>query len=144
MKYQSFGLMFIFSVLAVVPANANKSDYCAAYARDFADAQTQNKTQDKTIWQHKYDIASTSCMADPKPAPIKVIKPPPPAIAPVITPPEPVIAATSVKPSKPAKLEPGSEAWNAYCAKKYTSFNPKTGLYLSLTRVARKCLVTGL
>jgi hypothetical protein len=138
------------SVLALAsPAWANKADYCAAYARDFADA----RSKDKPIWQHKYDIAQVACMAEPqkaevaKAAPVakkatankNVVKPQaPPAIA-LAIPPEPVVA--EAPPAKPVKLEPGSPAWNEYCNKKYTSFNAKTGTYTSRTGVERKCLV---
>ena len=141
-------ILALFSCIMAAPANANKADYCAAYARDFADA----RATDKALWQHKYDIAQASCMAPPKPA--LVIKvavpkakpkvqvqmeiPPEPTPDPV---PEPVIA----KPTKKLRLvlEPGSAAWNVYCGKKYTSFNPVTGTYKSRTGVDRKCLVTG-
>lgn len=39
------------------------------------------------------------------------------------------------------KLEPGSDAWNNYCANKYASFDAKTGTYTSKTGVTRKCVV---
>jgi hypothetical protein len=121
-------------------ALADKAAYCAAYARDFADA----KTHDKALWQHKYDIAQQSCMTEQKPAVATVSPSPPkaPKIKPVSVkpvapvPPEPV--ATVAK----AKLEPGSAEWNDYCAKKYTSFNAATGMYHSHTGIDRKCVVS--
>lgn len=39
-------------------------------------------------------------------------------------------------------LQPGTAAWNAYCAKKYTSFNPATGTYKSYKGNQRRCVVT--
>ena len=36
----------------------------------------------------------------------------------------------------------GSPEWNDYCAKKYTSFSAKTGMYMSHTGVSRHCIVT--
>ena len=132
--------------IAATPAHANKADYCAAYARDFADA----RATDKSMWQHKYDIAQSSCLATPKPAPIvKIAAPKPKAPEVVEIPPEPkpdpVPEPVVDKPTKKPRLilEPGSEAWNVYCGKKYTSFNPTTGTYKSRTGVERKCLVTG-
>ena len=139
-------VLFCFAMAA--PANATKADYCAAYARDFADA----RATEKAIWQHKYDIAQASCMTVPKAAPVvKIAAPKPkPVVREVVEiPPEPtpdpVPAPIIEKPAKKLRLvlEPGSAEWNVYCGKKYTSFNPTTGTYKSRTGVDRKCLVTG-
>jgi BA14K-like protein len=119
-------------VLIITPALADKPAYCAAYARDFADA----RAKDKVLWQHKYDITLQSCMGDPKPTiervqavakkkPVAKIAEPTPA---------PVVQIAS-----PVA---GSADWNIYCANKYTSFNPKTGTYMSKTGVERKCVVS--
>ena len=140
-------LAALFCCATAAPANANKADYCAAYARDFADAHAT----DKPTWQHKYDIAQLSCMAPPKATPVaKLATPkakPAPQVVMEIPPeptPDPVPEPVVEKPSKKLRLilEPGSADWNVYCAKKYTSFNAKTGTYQSRTGVARKCLVT--
>lgn len=51
----------------------------------------------------------------------------------------------SVSPSQGGSgsaLQPGTAAWNAYCAKKYTSFNPATGTYKSYKGNNRRCVVT--
>ncbi len=138
----------LFCCIIAAPANANKADYCAAYARDFADA----RATDKALWQHKFDIAQASCMAPPKAAPVVRVQAPKPKpvvkevveIPPEPTP-DPVPAPIIEKPTKKLRLvlEPGSAAWNVYCGKKYTSFNPVTGTYKSRTGVQRKCLVTG-
>lgn len=130
------------------PANASKAEYCAAYARDFADA----RATDKALWQHKYDIAQASCLAPPKPAPlVKITTPKPkPKVQEIVEiPPEPTLdpgpEPVIEKPAKKLRLilEPGSAAWNVYCDKKYSSFNPVTGTYTSRTGTERKCLVTG-
>ena len=121
-------------------ALADKPSYCAAYAQDFANAQGKNKEN----WQHKYEIALQSCLENPTmdrsgsaPQAKKKSKT---NMAPIRSaeeiPPEPKIATTKIKP------EPGSNDWNAYCAKKYASFNIKTGMYHSLTGVDHKCVVT--
>ncbi len=125
------------------PAMAGKPDYCAAYARDFADA----RTKDKPIWQHKYEIALAACLAEPKKVeiakPVIEKKPQVKAVVVEVVPPEPIIEQPVVPPPKKfVKLEPGSPEWNDYCTKKYTSFNVKTGMYLSKTGVERRCLVT--
>ena len=134
------GLGVLMCVAIGSPVMADKPDYCAAYARDFADA----RSKDKPMWQHKYDIALAACMAEPKQAetikPAIVKKRAEKAEAPQDIPPEPKIAETSV-PARPAKLVAGTAAWNDYCSNKYTSFNVKTGTYKSRTGVERKCLV---
>ena len=144
-------------------AHADKAGWCAAYARDFADA----RATDKILWQHKFDIAQKSCLdkavsaapsaaADaqknvevvdtetPKKAedvPVKMAaipaaKPVAKAVAPAVVVPGKTKVASGVP-------EVGSAEWNAYCAKKYSSFDAKTGTYQSRTGVQRKCLYTG-
>ena len=59
----------------------------------------------------------------------------------------PVDEAAPEKPVKKAKakgkakIEPGTQAWNNACDRRYRSFNPKTGLYKSLSGKWRKCQV---
>jgi BA14K-like protein len=121
-------------VLTMTPALADKPAYCAAYARDFADA----RAKDKVLWQHKYDIALQSCIGEPKQVEASV---------PVA--PKKVVVAKAVElvpdpapaPKKVAMVA-GSDDWNIYCANKYTSFNPKTGTYMSKTGVERRCVVS--
>ena len=143
-------LLWIMMPVVLVPANAafaSRADYCAAYAQDFADA----KTQDKTLWQHKYDIAHTACMVEAQPA-VQANR----TKTKIQTVQKPVQRKTaSLKPSvnltsqpTPAtnlaktKLEVGSGDWNTFCANKYTSFNVKTGTYTSHTGVERKCVIS--
>ncbi len=127
-------------------AQATVGDYCAAYARDFADQIKKQEPQ----WQHRYDNAEKSCMTRftsevqptpkvKKPAKPKQVSAPKPS-APVVTPepnpaPEQVARAT-------AKPKPGTPEWTDYCKKKYVSFNETKGTYLSKTGIERKCLVT--
>jgi len=143
-------ILALFSTLTAVPAaHADQAGWCAAYARDFADA----RTTDKALWQHKYDIAQKSCLdgqVSSAPA-AELKKADAPATAPpmkvaaiqapkVVAPAAPVPEKTKVSSGPP---EPGTPAWNDYCAKKYSSFNAATGTYTSLTGVERKCLYTG-
>lgn len=117
-------------LLSTDSAFANKQSYCAAYATDFANAQSKNKQ----YWQHKYDIAVEACSTVSTPKSVEIVSKPTLQQSAEIIPPEP----TMVK----AKLEAGSEDWNAYCSKKYTSFDVNTGMYHSHTGVDRKCVVT--
>jgi BA14K-like protein len=126
-------------LFASAPAFADKAAYCKAYARDFADQSAADETQ----WQHKYQIANSACMAkhiSPKPLVFRPARPPstlPPKPAPIVKAIEPKPVAV-----KPVALTAGSPEWNNYCAKKYVSFNAKTGTYKSKTGVERKCIVT--
>ena len=120
------------------PALADKAAYCQAYARDFSD-QTAS---DKVMWQHKFQIALDACLAGHK----QMAKSAP---ARTVAPPKQEAAKTAPKPQEPVvakrdstTLIAGTSEWNDYCAKKYSSFNVKTGMYVSKTGVARKCLVT--
>ena len=119
-----------FLLVSTGSAWANKQSYCAAYATDFANAQAK----DKQYWQHKYDIAAQSCLTAPSPTRDEILPKHTLRRSVEIIPPEPILVK--------AKMEPGSDNWNAYCSKKYTSFNITTGMYHSHTGVDRKCLVT--
>ena len=44
------------------------------------------------------------------------------------------------KPAAAAALQPGSGAWNAFCAKKYTSFDARTGTYTAKSGKRRPCV----
>jgi BA14K-like protein len=153
-------------VVLAGPALADKASYCQAYARDFSD----QLAKDKATWQHKYQIALDACLGSPKQqavaaAPVKSTPAPPSQKPPVKTqeaakvpekpaelPKPPAQEADASANSKPAAktetkvadggLIVGSAAWNEYCARKYTSFDPKKGEYLSHTGVMRRCLVT--
>lgn len=148
MKHARILVVLWCSAIAAPSAYANKADYCAAYARDFADARATAKP----LWQHKYDIALAACIDPPKivsepKVPTAKVKPKP--VQEVFIPPEPepdpLPAPVVAKPTKKLRLilAPGSVEWNVYCGKKYASFNAKTGNYLSRTGTERKCLVTG-
>jgi hypothetical protein len=138
-------------LLLTAPATqANIPDYCAAYARDFAD-----RGKSSTDWQRRHDNAKASCItrfsafetspvkAKPKPKPVAVAKKPekPKADikpkAKIETPPETKVVAKAA-----LKLKEGSKEWIAYCKQKYVSFNESKGTYLSKSGVERKCLVT--
>lgn len=140
MKRYLLGLSILAVATYANPALATKTDYCAAYARDFADAQSV----DKALWQHKYDIANEACLAGPKAAaqPVKTIPKSKKPLTETQTtePAEP--KTTSTPASAKVKLETGSDNWNTYCANKYTSFNAKTGTYTSHKGVERKCIVS--
>lgn len=145
-QFVVFGLML--SALAS-PALADKAAYCQAYARDFSD----QVASDKAAWQHKYQIALDDCLAANKTSAaiaVKAVAPKPTAqpqavSAKATTNPPPVVVSKSTPTQKVADnagLTPGSAEWNDYCAKKYTSFDAKSGLYMSHTGVKRHCLVT--
>jgi hypothetical protein len=132
-------------------AHASVEDYCAAYARDIADAVSP-KPDD---WQRRYDNAEKSCAtryALPKPATRKTIK----TVKKPDKPPLPKVKVEAEKVEKPVKqekkekqavravplLKEGSPEWVAYCKNKYVSFNEAKGTYTSKTGVERRCLVT--
>ena len=135
---------------AATPAHADKAAYCQAYARDFSDQRATDKAQ----WQHKYQIALDACLGNGKRAtiavkPATIDKPAVATSAAQPTPKPPLVAKPAPEPTvKPASsdaqpnLVAGTPEWNDYCAKKYTSFSTKTGMYLSHTGVSRHCLVS--
>jgi BA14K-like protein len=134
-----------FALTVATEAHADVKDYCAAYARDFADhVQKQN-----TEWQPRYDNAQASCLARfsydaPSPPKTrlkiqKAVSQKPPKVTPAPVE-EPATDSAAIKTT--TKLEKGSLEWLAYCQKKYVSFDPAKGTYLSKSGIERKCLVT--
>lgn len=142
--------------MAATPALANVEDYCAAYGRDFAD----QGPQDQKVWQQRYDNAQASCIfqysqdsqapAEKPKAKVKTAnlqkakvdttdrKPDAKsAVKPVSGLPEQEVAAADD--GRPAK---GSPEWNAYCKRKYVSYDAEKGTYRSLTGVERPCIYT--
>jgi hypothetical protein len=144
------GSAALVAAFASTPAQADKAAYCQAYARDFSDQRATDKIQ----WQHKYQIALDACLGSGKKTtiaakPVIVDKPPIVAAAAQPAPKPPLVAKPAPEPTvKPASTDAqpnlvmGTPEWNDYCAKKYTSFSTKTGMYLSHTGASRRCLVT--
>jgi hypothetical protein len=142
-----FFVMLSVTLLSSSQSYATVADYCAAYARDFADHVEKQNPQ----WQHRYDNAEASCQlrftSDEKPAPKTPqvsTKKPATAVTANQKPkpkPKPEAAAQQIAKAIPKLLE-GSPEWTAYCKKKYVSFNEAKGTYLSKTGIERKCLVT--
>lgn len=127
----------LFSTLGL----ASSQTYCEMFAKDFADG----RTTEVDLWQISYRNAFNDCMnqytaAAPVAAPKKALQKQ--AAVPLAAPETSEEAAAVVKPKPKLKLEPGTEAWNEYCAAKYKSFNPDTGTYNSHTGKERRCIVT--
>jgi hypothetical protein len=130
-------------------AQANVGDYCAAYARDFADHVQKQDPQ----WQHRFDNAESACMlrfttteqpvVKAKPKKTAARKPAAAVVTPLPEPkPEPKPEPEKQVAKAIPKLESGTPEWTTYCKKKYVSFDEKKGTYLSKTGIERKCLVT--
>ncbi len=144
------GCAALVAACATTPALADKAAYCQAYARDFSDQRATDKLQ----WQHKYQIALDACLGSGKKTtaatkPVTADNPPVATAAAQPVPKLPLVAKPAPDPTvKPASTDAlpnlvvGTPEWNDYCAKKYTSFSTKTGMYLSHTGVSRHCLVT--
>ena len=137
--FSSFALVILVAGILSTPAAANSQTYCELFAKDFADG----RTTDVDLWQKSYRNAFNDCMnqytaAAPVAAPKKALQKQ--AAVPLAAPETSEEAAAVVEPK--LKLEPGTEAWNEYCAAKYKSFNPDTGTYNSHTGKERRCTVT--
>ena len=132
-------LAVLASFAFTVQASASSQTYCEMFAKDFADG----RATDVDLWQISYRNAFNDCMnqytaAAPVAAPKKALQKQ--AAVPLAAPETSEEAAAVVKAK--LKLEPGTEAWNEYCAAKYKSFNPDTGTYNSHTGKERRCIVT--
>lgn len=126
------------ALCAPVSAHADARSYCEAYARDAATSRLSGQSiltgvrapVAPAAWQGAYDAALADCLATyaikPKVADARPLK--------RMVKAAPVVADDS--------LQPGSADWVAYCSKKYTSFDVKTGLYTGMSGKQRPCLVT--
>jgi hypothetical protein len=137
----SFVLAVLTAGIFSTQAAAGSQAYCEMFAKDFADG----RTTDVDLWQKAYHNAFNDCMnqytaASPVAAPKKALQKQ--AALPIAEPETSEEAAAVVKPKSKPELEPGTEAWNEYCAAKYKSFNPDTGTYNSNTGKERRCAVT--
>jgi hypothetical protein len=137
--FSSFALAILTAGIVSTYSYASSQTYCEMFAKDFADG----RTTDVDLWQKAYRNAFNDCMNQytaiaPAAAPKKQLQKQ--AAVPLAAPETSEEAAAVVKPK--LKLEPGTEAWNEYCAAKYKSFNPDTGTYNSNTGKERRCTVT--
>jgi hypothetical protein len=135
-----FVCMFVASVFST-QALADVQSYCEVFGKDFAN----EKTSDVDQWQISYRNAFNDCMTqytadaaieglDKKLAKKAVEK----AAGKV----EVVPAKDFSRKKRTPILEPGSIAWNKYCAAKYASFNEVTGNYRSYAGKEKPCRVT--
>lgn len=145
------GLRPLVIVVALVwvslPVQADVQSYCQAYARDHANGLLSGSAIlggaaiiSQQEWAGANSRALQDCVAlyevkaQPKPAA--------PEVKPVKKPVRPINKKSVTVAASSAGLIPGSEAWNNYCGKKYSSFDRKTGSYTSKTGKVRPCLVT--
>ena len=135
---------------------ADSKSHCELVAKDVADARTTDVDQWQKLYRNTYaDCIDQYTAVEPEAAPSEAV---PAKVAKkssgrksiespgTKTLPETVVVAAKAPPKDKTRskgLEPGSEAWNEYCAAKYASFNKETGTYRSFTGKERRCLVTG-
>ncbi len=131
-----YGLFYAFVVgFFSTQALADTQFYCEVFGQDFANG----KTSDVDTWEVNFRNAFGDCMvqyaADAKveALPRKVTKKDAKKV--VIVP----AKDFSRKKRRPI-LQPGSIAWNNYCASKYASFNSATGTYRSHAGKDKPCL----
>jgi len=130
------GLLYAFAVgFFSTQALADTQSYCEVFGQDFANG----KTSDVDAWEVNFRNAFGDCMAQyatsagveaqAEKAVKKVAK-------------KVVIVPTRDFSSKKRRpiLQPGSIAWNNYCASKYASFNSATGTYRSHAGKEKPCL----
>lgn len=140
------GVLFLGSAPS---AFADVAAYCEAYAIDFANLTEKDDVQ----WQARREDALGACLSQYRDAPVVVktkakakrVKPAPLARKKPATPQAEEIKDAAVEPAAEKKrpdIKAESPEWYDYCARKYASFDRKTGKYLSKKGIERKCLVT--
>ena len=141
---KSFSLAAVCSCLLASAAQADVRTYCNAYARDAANGRVSGgeilggkiagtTPETSASWIETNGKALADCLAQyGEGAAVLQSETAPEA------PPKPKPVARK-KPAGGPGLAPGSAAWNAYCDKKYTSFDPKTGKYRSFNGIMRPC-----
>lgn len=148
----------LFAPLAT-PVLADAQSYCELYSKDFADGRTTQVDK----WQLLYRGAFNDCMlsynakpsadapvtaeaeveqVQPEPAAVEVPEEKPAKKAAAKPKPRKIAAKKTTTRVAAKNLIPGSEAWNSYCANKYSSFNKQSGTYLSNSGKIRRCSTT--
>jgi hypothetical protein len=132
-----YGLLYAFAVgFFSTQALADTQSYCEVFGQDFANG----KTSDVDSWEVNFRNAFGDCMAQYAAGAGVVEAQAEKAVKKAAS--KVVIVPTrdfSRKKRVPI-LEPGSIAWNKYCAAKYSSFNPATGNYRSHAGKEKPCL----
>jgi len=127
-------------LVGIATAHADARSYCQDYARDMATARLSGaailtgKRQPVSTeqWANANSEILTDCLETFAPAAETPLKPAR----------RKAVAAAAVSPSQDEELKPGSKAWKDYCAKKYVSFDAKTGLYTGQSGKQRPCVVS--
>ena len=125
-------------LIGIAAAHADARSYCQDYARDMATARLSGaailtgKRQPVSTeqWASANSEILSDCLETFAPAAETSLKPVR----------KKAVAAAAVSPSQDQTLKPGSKAWNDYCAKKYVSFDAKTGLYTGQSGKQRPCV----
>jgi len=141
-----FGLLYAFALgFFSTQALADTQSYCEVFGQDFANG----KTSDVDTWEVNFRNAFGDCMAQyaasagveansgVEAQAEKGVKKVAKKVAKKV-----VIVPTRDFSSKKRRpiLQPGSIAWNNYCATKYSSFNPVTGNYKSHAGKEKPCV----
>lgn len=135
-----YGFLYAFAVgLFSTQALADVQSYCEVFGQDFANG----KTPDVDTWEVNFRNAFGDCMiqyaadAGVEAQAEKTIKKAAKKAAKKVV----VVPARdfSNKKRRPI-LQPGSIAWNNFCAAKYASFNSATGTYRSHAGKEKPCL----
>jgi BA14K-like protein len=133
-----FVLVGMFCLISASTSFADVAAYCEAYAIDFANLSEKDDVQ----WQARREDALAACLLQYRDAPAVVkTKRSKPATVAQKKPAKPIVKDLPAEQKRP-ELKEGSPEWYDYCARKYTSFDRKSGNYLSKTGIERKCLVT--
>jgi hypothetical protein len=143
MRWFGFILVVALCVSGFPSARADVMTYCEAFAKSEADHYLPGSAIVGKVgpvnpedWQKSHDNALADCLAQYGAGPARA--------APLDSPKAPSQAVDLGAPPTGANPPaPGSEAWKAYCAAKYASFDPATGMYRSFSGAKRPCVATG-
>ena len=123
------------TLLCSGPALADAQSYCRDYGADIAAMRLTgrailNPSSASVLSEDERDATASAATADCLARFAPGTKPP--AVA----------RRVSATPRTPTGQEPGSDAWKAYCAKKYVSFDPIDGTYKAKSGKRRPCRVS--
>ena len=135
MRWFSCVTLFGAVLVGTVPVYADVQSYCAAYGVQAATMRlTGRSILDPSVTPQlseaqraaASEAATAHCLA---------------RFAPTVEAEAPLKARAAAAPRSKSALQPGSGAWNAYCAKKYASFDAATGTYTARSGKRRSCVV---
>ena len=134
MKGFSCVTLFGAVLFGAAPVHADVQTYCAAYGVEAAEMRLSGRSILDPSATPQLGEAQRAAAAEAATADCLA------RFGPRVEAEAPLKVRAAAAPRSKSTPQPGSRAWNAYCAKKYTSFDAATGTYTANSGKRRPCV----